>query len=271
MSDDVETGKPEGEQLNQEGQPQAEGESTTGQPEPSKAEDQPGESATPNGDDAAAESERRNGVQKRISKLVQQREEERRQREQLEQELERLRAERETPAVAGPPKQEDFDSYDDFLVAKAKHEFSKENEAKQAAEAEERRKREAQEKQQQVSQQWGQRVAEAMEVYQDFEDVAFSDYPLTPEMTRFIAMHEKGADIAYYLGSHPDEAARLTELDPLLASSELGVLAATLERPQPKKATTAPDPVEPVGSTNGPDKPLGELSYEEYKARRMAD
>lgn len=268
---DVETGKPESEQLDQEGQQQPQGESNTGQPEPSQAEDQPGESATPNGDDAAAESERKNGVQKRISKLVQQREEERRRAQELEERLKRLEAEREAPKPQAAPTQDDFDSYDDYLVAKAKHEFALEQKAKAEQDAIAAKEREAQEKQKQVSQQWGERVADAMGVYQDFEEVAFSDYPLTPEMTRFIALHEKGADIAYYLGSHPDEAARLTELDPLIASAQLGVLAEKLERPKPKKATSAPDPVEPVGSTNGPEKPLGDLSYEEYRARRMAD
>lgn len=260
------TGQVEGGEVEQEISQAPETESTTAQPEGRQA-DSGAESATANGTDEA-ESKRQDAVQQRINKLVKQRHERDRENEQLRKRLAELEAVKQEQALK-PPKQEDFPDYDDFIVERAKFRMQQEMQQERQKQAEAEKQKLAQEQMAKVAQTFTERVNEARKVYQDFDDIALGDFPMSQAMYDTIAMHEKGPDLAYYLGSNPDEADRLASLPPLQASAELGALAVKLDRPKPKKVSTAPDLVTPVGSNNGADKPLTELSYEEYKRKRM--
>lgn len=265
MSEEA-TGQVEGGEVDQEVSQAQETESTTAQTEGRQA-DSGAESATASGNDEA-ERKRQDAVQQRINKLVKQRHERDRENEELRKRLAELEAVKQEQALK-PPKQEDFPDYDDFIVERAKFKMQQEMQQERQKQAEAEKQKLAQEQMAKVAQTFTERVNEARKVYQDFDDIALGDFPMSQAMYDTIAMHEKGPDLAYYLGSNPDEADRLASLPPLQASAELGALAVKLDRPKPKKATTAPDPVNPVGSNNGAEKPLAELSYEEYKRKRM--
>lgn len=166
-----------------------------------------------------------------------------------------------------PPKQEDFPNYDDFVAAKARHEV------RQELRAEERRRREAEhtERATERREAFTKRCDEASERYEDFEEVAFNrSLPITDAMAEVIQESDKGPDLAYYLGSHPDEAKRIAGLSPLAQARELGRIETTLSKPAPRKTTSAPDPVKTVSGKDAPTKDPSKMSMDEYVAARNA-
>lgn len=89
---------------------------------------------------------------------------------------------------------------------------------------------------------------EARNKYDDFEQVAYNPkLPITNEMAQTIQSSDVGPDMAYYLGSNPKEAERISRLSPLQQAKELGKIEAKLaESPVVKKTSSAPAPIAPV-------------------------
>jgi hypothetical protein len=92
------------------------------------------------------------------------------------------------------------------------------------------------------------REEEARNKYDDFEQVAYNPkLPITDAMAQTIQASEVGPDMAYYLGSNPKEAERISRLSPLLQAKELGKIEAKLaDNPVVKKTSSAPAPIAPV-------------------------
>jgi hypothetical protein len=92
------------------------------------------------------------------------------------------------------------------------------------------------------------REEEARNKYDDFEQVAYnSKLPITDAMAQTIQASEVGPDMAYYLGSNPKEAERISRLSPLQQAKELGKIEAKLaDNPPVKKTSSAPAPIAPV-------------------------
>jgi hypothetical protein len=92
------------------------------------------------------------------------------------------------------------------------------------------------------------REEEARTKYDDFEQVAYnSKLPITDAMAQTIQASEVGPDMAYYLGSNPKEADRISRLTPLAQAKELGKIEAKLaDNPPVKKTSSAPAPIAPV-------------------------
>ena len=92
------------------------------------------------------------------------------------------------------------------------------------------------------------REEEARNKYDDFEQVAYNPkLPITNEMAQTIQASEVGPDMAYYLGSNPKEAERISRLSPLQQAKELGKIEAKLaESPVVKKTSSAPAPIAPI-------------------------
>lgn len=100
------------------------------------------------------------------------------------------------------------------------------------------------------------REEEAMDKYADFKQVAYNpQIPITQVMAETIRESGVGPDIAYYLGSNPQEAHRISGLPPHLQAKEIGKLELRLEtNPPAKKTSTAPAPISPItpsGSNSG--------------------
>ena len=121
---------------------------------------------------------------------------------------------------------------------------------------------------------WIQRRKAMIESTPDYEIVAESpDVDVSPAMAMGITGHEHGPKIAYYLGQHPEEAAKIAKLAPELALMELGAIAAKVTAPPPPpKTSTAAAPLDTLKPSDAaarqPD--VGELSMEEYAAQRRA-
>jgi hypothetical protein len=79
------------------------------------------------------------------------------------------------------------------------------------------------------------------------------------------------ADLAYFLGNNPEEAARIHSLPELSAAREIGRLEAGLSIPKPKTKTNTPPPIKPIqnGGSEVVKNPE-EMSFSEYEAARKA-
>ena len=122
--------------------------------------------------------------------------------------------------------------------------------------------------------------------YDDYDEVAHAqDLPLTSAMAAAIMESEVGQEIAYYLGSHREDAERISKLTAASQIRELGKIEAKFsdsETPATKKtavASRAPAPGKPVRSGTparmDPDKIIStSTNFREvaaaYEAKRKA-
>jgi len=208
------------------------------------------------------------GVQKRIDRLT-------REKYQLQARLEVLERSQQAPQQqqqvqpSQAPKLDQFNSVEEYLDALADHKasqkfdhLSKEREAK---ESQNRQQREAAK----LHEGYTKQTEQARQAYDDFDDVVQDpDLPISQAMAEAIMRSNNGADVAYYLGKNPDQAARIASLDPFSAAVEIGRIAATVVRPQPRKTTNAPQPIQPIGSRATPVADPARMSDAEWYAQR---
>ena len=108
--------------------------------------------------------------------------------------------------------------------------------------------REYQKQQAAIDDAYHEREEEARAKYDDFEQVAYNpQLRVTDVMAETIKASDMGPDLAYWLGSNPKEADRISRLSPLLQAREIGKIEAKLAASPPVKPTTsAPAPITPV-------------------------
>lgn len=207
------------------------------------------------------------GVQKRIDRLTQE-------KYRLRAELDVLRNQQQQPQAqqaqqaAQPseaPKLEQFQSIEEYLDAltdfKASQKIEKISSERQAKENQTRQQQEAAK----LHEGYVKQTEQARQAYDDFDDVVQDpDLPISKAMAEAIMRSNNGADVAYYLGKNPAEAARLANLDPFSAAVEIGRIAATVVRPQPRKTSNAPPPIQPVGARATPVTDPDKMSTEDW-------
>jgi hypothetical protein len=108
--------------------------------------------------------------------------------------------------------------------------------------------RELQKQQAAIEDAYHEREEEARAKYDDFEQVAYNpQLRVTDVMAETIRASEIGPDLAYWLGTNPKEADRISRLSPLLQAREIGKIEARLgSNPIVKPTTSAPAPISPV-------------------------
>jgi len=108
--------------------------------------------------------------------------------------------------------------------------------------------REAAKQQSQVLESYQEREEQARDKYDDFEQVAYNpNLPITNVMAETIQHSEIGPELAYYLGSNPKDAERISRLTPFMQAKEIGKIEAKLaDNPPVKRTTSAPAPISPV-------------------------
>lgn len=108
--------------------------------------------------------------------------------------------------------------------------------------------REFQKQQAAIEDAYHEREEEARAKYDDFEQVAYNpQLRVTDVMAETIRASEIGPDLAYWLGTNPKEADRISRLSPLLQAREIGKIEAKLgTNPFVKPTTSAPAPISPV-------------------------
>jgi hypothetical protein len=109
-------------------------------------------------------------------------------------------------------------------------------------------KREAAKQQSQVLESYQEREEAARDKYDDFEQVAYNPkLPITTVMAETIQSSDIGPELAYYLGSNPKDADRISRMSPLAQAKEIGKIEAKLAAEPPvKRTTSAPAPISPV-------------------------
>lgn len=212
----------------------------------------------------------------------------------LEKQAQRGETTVKTEAPEPRPKLADFpgepEKYEEALIAwsaraaakltEAELERKSQERAAEKTKADEKEKAETQFKERAAERKkaWDDSKEQAIEKYPDFEDVAMSeDVEITPAMA-FAIMEVNvdgdgiGTEVAYYLGKHPDEAAKIAKLSTNERQGlAIGRLAERLAS-KPVAVTKVPDAIKPLGSRSAAVKkgPADE-SMEEYAVRRNAE
>ncbi len=108
--------------------------------------------------------------------------------------------------------------------------------------------RELQKQKAAIEDSYAEREEEVRNKYDDFEQVAYNpQLRVTDVMAETIKSSEIGPDLAYWLGSNPKEADRISRLSPLLQAREIGKIEAKITaEPFQKKTSSAPEPIRPV-------------------------
>ena len=122
-------------------------------------------------------------------------------------------------------------------------------------------------------------IQQGSEKFPDFQEAVFSlpGDVLHERLAMAIFETAAPADVAYYLGKNPQEAARIAKLDPVRMALELGRMESKAIVPPPKKKTTAaPPPITPVGQAAAanaePDAakdPEGWLAWERARVKAL--
>ena len=109
-------------------------------------------------------------------------------------------------------------------------------------------KREAAKQQSQILESYQEREEAARDKYDDFEQVAYNPkLPITNVMAETIQSSDIGPELAYYLGTNPKDAERISRMTPLAQAKEIGKIEAKLsDNPPVKKTSNAPAPISPV-------------------------
>lgn len=261
--------------INPEADKPAEGERPEGEqaPEPEAKPEGEAEGDEQDDDDAGKPSDPNRPKRRRAGRYERQLGRLEAQNEYLARQLEAATKASQKPAEGdAPPREEDYkgDVFA-FTTAQAVYEARKAARAEYEALDRQRNEQAQQQTLQQREAAFSQRVEQARERFEDFDAVVFNPAnPISDAMVEVIKSSDKGPDLAYHLGSHPDEARRIASLPPIQAARELGLIEAKLSLPKPRTVTKAPDPIRPVGSGGAsPATDPNKLSYTEYvKARR---
>ncbi len=175
------------------------------------------------------------------------------------------------PKTAGPPNQADFDDYGKYIEALTDWKVEQRMAQQQEQSNRQQRQTRAEANQTALAERWQELSTKGAETYDDFEDVAY-DFPQTETMVVAIVNSEIGERIAYHLGSHPNEAAKIAKLDPVSQAKAIGRLETKLSAPPEKRTTKAKEPPSKVtGGAGGetPITPYTAQNYDQYRTARM--
>lgn len=152
-------------------------------------------------------------------------------------------AEQQRVSATQPPQPNQFPNAEAYLDALSDHKadlkIAQREQAKQRTQADST---------------YHEREEEARTKYTDFEQVAYSlpkdgGPAISNEMAEVIKASDLGPEIAYHLGQNVSESFRIYNLSPLQQAREIGKIEANLmANPSTKNASSAPNPIKPVGS-----------------------
>jgi hypothetical protein len=167
--------------------------------------------------------------------------------------------------LQSPGRAQDYRAPEDFTRAVAENavrEVGADLLARQANQAREMAARASQDA-------WAEATAEFRQKVPDFDAVAHNqNLTITPVMADAIRESARGAEIAYYLGKNPAEAARIAALAPISQATaiarlegRIGTGTASVSKAPPPAATLS-------GRSGSSGKPLEDMDFEEYRRAR---
>src|SRR3989304_5647028 len=148
-----------------------------------------------------------------------------------------------------PPERANFDSYEDFLDAKASFTGRKAAREERTKSEQETQERKHAEDRQKVFSDFQNKVKEK---YPDLEEriEAIAEITMSDSVLQAIAESDAGPDILSYFAHTPKDCEPIPALSPSSAVGEIGKPEALFEKtepkkPEPKKASSAPTPINP--------------------------
>lgn len=196
-----------------------------------------------------AETQNHSRYQKRIDKLVKQREEAEREKARLEDELNFYKSKESTKLNEDEKEISplDFDTYEEYEEALNKANTKSQSKKVEAPEETDRTFESAVRKLEDV-------FDDAREKYTDFDNVIKNpNIPITKDMVIALSELENAGDVAYFLATNEEKAKEISQLSPYKQAIELAKIEAKLNVKPNKKVSNAPDPIDPV-------KPNGDVS-----------
>ena len=117
-----------------------------------------------------------------------------------------------------------------------------------------------------------QRANDFAEQHPDF-NIAATTPMFTPEVAGGIQSAlvelDNGPEILYHIYQNQELAEEINEMNPARAAAQIGVIAASLNRPSPKPQRVLPKPITPVsGGTSRVAREPSEMNYQDYKRWR---
>lgn len=231
------------------------------------------EASTNNDDIGESEVKPKKGFEKRISKVVSERDRARQEleywREQaLKSTTHKIESQPQVDTSNSKPSRDLYETDEQYLEALSDYKVNQRlNE------------REVLRQQQALVENYNTRAKEFAKERPDFFNIIedASDLVIAPETAYIIQSSEQGPKIALYLAENPDEADRLNRLDATRRVYELGKLESKLttsvvKKTETKKVSTAPQPMTPTkGQSPGASKDLYDptLTTQEWIALRM--
>lgn len=222
------------------------------------------------------EEQRKSKFQRRIERKNADLAAERMRSQMLQERLERLEAQArpQQQKDAGAPTLDQFEDFESYMSARVAYEAEKVVETRLGKVQQQEAARKAQEAQSRVLTSWQDKQIAAAEKYADFDEVVSeSDAPVTPSMSQAIVESDLGADIAYYLAQHPDEAKAIAQLSPIRQIAAIGKLEAVVSAVPAKKVTEAPAPITPTGSKAKAEKDPAQMTdaeFAQWRKRQIA-
>lgn len=215
------------------------------------------------GDPSADPGKKAKGVQKRIDELVREREDWKRAALRL-MEQQQGTQQPEPPKQAEPQGKPDLGKYESYeAYVEALTEWKLEQRESQRRQQEEGKRRQAEQAKTQEA--VGKVIEKGRGKYDDYDAVVFNpSVPITDAMAQAMLDIDSGHDVAYYLGSNPQEAARIAQLSPFAQAREIGKLEIKLSAKPAKTVSDAPPPITPVGSKSAASKDPAQMSDKEW-------
>lgn len=182
-------------------------------------------------------------------------------RDYLRQQLQAQQQPRTQASVVKQPT--DFKTYEEYVEYRIEQALEQRMKAREQESQTQRQQREAQEQ----SARLRERLSEGASEFDDFEEVALADHvPISTAMAAAISESDIPAKLAYYLGSHLDEAKRIHGLPPTKQVREISKIEDQLtSTPKPKPA---PEPIKPNSGSASIEKPIEEQSYDDFVKTR---
>lgn len=157
------------------------------------------------------------------------------------------------PAEDPAPKREAYESYEEFLTAKASFEAKKAVRAERETQDKETAQRTEAQKQDALMNDFRRKTKEKFpDIEEKLEEIG--EMTLPPGAGMAVAESEFGSEILNHWADNPQDLEKLSKLSPSAAIREIGKLEARFEseakKPEPKqerKPSAAPEPIEPVG------------------------
>ncbi|MGO9547440.1 MAG: hypothetical protein ACLPPF_21935 [Rhodomicrobium sp.] len=167
--------------------------------------------------------------------------------------------------LQNPGRPQDYPTPEDYTRAVAGHavrEVGADMLSRQAAQAQELAAKAAQDA-------WAESTSEFRQKVPDFDAVAHNpNLAVTPIMADAIRESSRGAEIAYYLGKNPSEAAQIAGLPPVSQATAIARLEGRLSS-NAVSVSRAPQPVSTLSGRGGSaGKPLEDMDFEEYRRTR---